>query len=59
MKRHLRIFCNHHQDDEFEILSMTEFVVNKYYSTSTKMFSFMITKEFSFRINYDVVSLLT
>ena len=48
IKRYLRIFCNHHQDNWFEILSMTKFVANKCHSTSIEVFSFMVTKKIQF-----------
>ena len=38
---------------------MTKFVANKCYSTSIEMFSFIITKEFNSRMNFDVVDFST
>ena len=57
MKRHIRTFCNHHQNNWNETLSMTEFAINKCHSITTKIFSFLITKDFNFRINFDIVDL--
>ena len=59
MKRHFRTFCNHHQDNWFEILSMTKFVVNECYFAFIEIFFFMITKDFNSRMNFDVIDFST
>ena len=59
MKRHFRTFCNHHQDNWFEILSMTKFVVNECHFAFTEIFSFMITKDFNSRMSFDVIDFST
>ena len=59
MKRHICTFCNHHQNNWDEILSMTEFAVNECHSITTKIFFFLITKDFNFRMNFDIVDFST
>ena len=59
MKRHIRTFCNHHQNNWDEILSMTEFAINECHSITTEVSSFLITKDFNFRMNFDIVDLST
>ena len=59
MKRHFRTFCNHHQNNWFEILSMTKFVVNECHFAFIEIFSFMITKDFNSRMNFDVIDFST
>ena len=59
MKRHLRIFCNYHQNNWIEILFMTKFAINKCYFASIEVFSFMITKEFNSRMNFDAINFTT
>ena len=55
MKRHIRTFCNHHQNNWDEILSMTEFAINECHSITTEIFSFLITKDFNLRMSFDIV----
>ena len=56
IKRYIRTFCNHHQNNWDEILSMTEFAINECHLIITKIF-FLITKNFNFRMNFDIVDL--
>ena len=57
MKRHIRTFCNHHQNNWNEILSMTEFAINECHSITTEISSFLITKDFNLRMSFDIVDL--
>ena len=59
MKRHIRTFCNHHQNNWDEILSMTEFAINECHSITTEISSFLITKDFNLRMSFDIVDLST
>ena len=59
MKRHIRTFCNHHQNNWNEILSMTKFAINECHSITTEIFFFLITKNFNLRISFDIVNLST
>ena len=40
-------------------MSITKFAINKCHSIITKVFSFIITKDFHSRINFDIVDLST
>ena len=57
MKRYIRTFCNHHQNNWDEILSMTEFAANECHSITTEVFSFLATKGFNLRMSFDIVDL--
>ena len=57
MERHLRTFCNHHQDDWSEVLPMAEFAANECHSASTGVSPFMATRGFNPRMSFDVVDL--
>ena len=59
MKRYIRTFCNSHQNNWDEILSMTKFAIIECHSIITKVSSFLITKNFYFRMSFDIVDFST
>jgi hypothetical protein len=55
MKRYLRAYVNHQQDDWADWLSMTEYASNAFISVTTQMFSFLANYEFESRMSFDQI----
>jgi hypothetical protein len=55
MKRHLRTYVNHQQNDWINWLLMIEYVSNAFISTITQMSSFLANYEFESRMSFDHV----
>jgi hypothetical protein len=55
MKRYLRAYVNHQQDDWANWLFMTKYASNAFISTITQMFSFLANYEFESRMSFDQV----
>jgi hypothetical protein len=55
MKRYLRAYVNHQQDDWADWLSMIEYASNAFISIITQMFSFLVNYEFESRMSFDHV----
>jgi hypothetical protein len=53
MKRYLRVYVNHQQDDWADWLSMIEYVLNAFVSITTQVSSFLVNYDFEFRMNFD------
>jgi hypothetical protein len=53
MKRYLRIYINHQQDDEADWLSMIEYVLNAFVLITTQVFSFLANYDFESRMNFN------
>jgi hypothetical protein len=57
MKRYLRVYVNHQQNDWVDWLSMIEYVSNVFISITTQIFSFLINYDFESRMSFDHTSL--
>jgi hypothetical protein len=57
MKRYLRVYVNHQQNDWIDWLSMTEYVSNVFISITTQVFSFLVNYGFESRMSFDHTSL--
>ncbi len=57
MKRYLRVYVNHQQNDWIDWLSMIEYVSNVFISITTQVFSFLINYDFESRMSFDHISL--
>jgi hypothetical protein len=57
MKRYLRVYVNHQQNDWVDWLSMTEYVSNVFISITTQVFSFLVNYDFESRMSFDHISL--
>jgi hypothetical protein len=55
MKRYLRAYVNHQQDDWADWLFMIEYAFNAFISIITQMFSFLVNYEFESRMSFDHV----
>jgi hypothetical protein len=55
MKRYLRVYVNHQQDDWADWLFMIEYAFNAFISVITQMFSFLVNYEFESRMSFDHV----
>jgi hypothetical protein len=55
MKRYLRVYVNHQQNDWTDWLFMTEYAFNAFISTITQMSSFFVNYEFESRMSFDHV----
>ncbi len=55
MKRYLRAYVNHQQNDWTDWLSMTEYVSNVFISITTQIFSFLANYDFESRMSFDSV----
>jgi hypothetical protein len=55
MKRYLRVYVNHQQNDWTNWLIMTEYASNAFISATTQMFSFLVNYEFESRMSFDHV----
>jgi hypothetical protein len=55
MKRYLRVYVNHQQDDWADWLFMTEYAFNAFISIITQMFSFFANYEFESRMSFDQI----
>jgi hypothetical protein len=53
MKRYLRVYVNHQQNDWADWLFMTEYASNAFISVSTQMSSFLANYEFESRMSFD------
>ncbi len=53
MKRYLRVYVNHQQNDWADWLFMTEYAFNAFISIITQMSSFLANYEFESRISFD------
>jgi hypothetical protein len=53
MKRYLRVYVNHQQNDWADWLSMTKYAFNAFISIITQMFSFLVNYEFESRMSFD------
>ena len=56
MKQYLRIYCNFEQNNWITNFFMTKFVYNNVINAFTKMFSFIIVQNFSFRMSFEHTS---
>jgi hypothetical protein len=54
MKRYLRAYVNHQQDDWANWLSMIEYVSNASVSVTTQVFSFLTNYDFESRMSFDL-----
>jgi hypothetical protein len=57
MKRYLRAYVNHQQNDWIDWLSMIEYVSNVFISITTQVFSFLVNYDFESRMSFDHTSL--
>jgi hypothetical protein len=57
MKRYLRVYVNHQQNDWVDWLSIIEYVSNAFILITTQVFSFLINYDFESRMSFDHVSL--
>ncbi len=55
IKRYLRAYVNHQQDDWANWLFITEYAFNAFISIITQMFSFFVNYEFESRMSFDHV----
>jgi hypothetical protein len=55
MKRYLRVYVNHQQDDWADWLSMTKYAFNVFISIITQMFSFLANYKFESRMSFDQI----
>jgi hypothetical protein len=55
MKRYLRVYVNHQQNDWADWLSMTKYAFNAFISIITQIFSFLTNYEFESRMNFDQI----
>ncbi len=55
MKRYLRAYVNHQQNDWTDWLSMIKYAFNVFISIITQMFSFLANYEFESEINFDQI----
>jgi hypothetical protein len=55
MKRYLRVYVNHQQNDWVDWLFMIEYVSNVFISTFTQIFSFLANYDFESRMSFDFV----
>jgi hypothetical protein len=55
MKRYLRAYVNHQQDDWADWLFMTEYAFNAFISVVTHVSSFLVNYEFESRMSFDHV----
>jgi hypothetical protein len=55
MKRYLRVYVNHQQDDWADWLFMTKYAFNVFISIITRMFSFLANYKFESRMSFDHV----
>ncbi len=55
MKRYLRAYVNHQQDDWADWLSMTKYAFNAFISIIIQMFSFFANYEFESRMSFDQI----
>jgi hypothetical protein len=55
IKRYLRVYVNHQQNDWTDWLSMTKYAFNVFISIITQMFSFLANYEFESRISFDQI----
>ncbi len=55
MKRYLRAYVNHQQNDWADWLSMTKYVLNAFISIITQMFSFLVNYKFESRMSFDQI----
>jgi hypothetical protein len=55
MKRYLRVYVNHQQDDWADWLSMTKYAFNAFISIITQMSSFLANYEFESRMSFDQI----
>jgi hypothetical protein len=55
MKRYLRVYVNHQQDDWADWLSMTEYTFNAFISIIIQMFSFFANYKFESRMSFDQI----
>jgi hypothetical protein len=53
MKRYLRVYVNHQQNDWADWLFMTKYAFNAFISIITQMFSFLVNYEFESRMSFD------
>ncbi len=57
MKRYLRVYVNHQQNDWVDWLSMIKYASNVFISITTQIFSFLTNYDFESRMSFDHVSL--
>jgi hypothetical protein len=57
MKRYLRVYVNHQQNDWVDWLSMIEYVSNVFISITTQVSSFLVNYDFESRMSFDHTSL--
>jgi hypothetical protein len=55
MKKYLRAYVNHQQNDWTDWLSMIEYVSNVFISIITQIFSFLANYDFESRMSFDSV----
>ncbi len=55
MKRYLRAYVNHQQNDWVDWLSMIEYVSNAFISITTQIFSFLVNYDFELRMSFDSI----
>jgi hypothetical protein len=55
MKRYLRVYVNHQQDDWADWLFMTKYAFNAFISIITQMFSFLANYEFESSMSFDQI----
>jgi hypothetical protein len=55
MKRYLRVYVNHQQDDWTDWFSMIEYAFNAFISVITQMSSFFVNYEFESRMSFDQI----
>jgi hypothetical protein len=55
IKRYLRVYVNHQQNDWADWLSMTEYAFNVFISIITYIFSFLANYEFESRMSFDQI----
>jgi hypothetical protein len=53
MKRYLRVYVNHQQNDWTDWLFITKYAFNAFISIITQMFSFLVNYEFESRMSFD------
>jgi hypothetical protein len=55
MKRYLRVYINHQQNDWADWLFITKYAFNAFISIAIQMFSFLANYEFESRMNFDQI----
>jgi hypothetical protein len=55
IKRYLRVYVNHQQNDWVDWLSMIEYVSNAFISITTQVSSFLVNYDFELRMSFDLV----